>query len=88
MPVGFAADLRIATAAALLTFASGLIMLIGFLMAGGFGAFIGLIGAGFGWMWWAEQHGGKVFPRDLPNRSLVLLGCASVGLGLLMLALS
>lgn len=73
--------------AALLTFAGGMAVLIGYLMIGGFGAFIGIIGAIFGIVWLAGVHGGRVFPREgfpvkslagLAVTSLVLLGLASL----------
>lgn len=88
VPGNLAADVRIAIAAALLTFASGLIMLVGYLMAGGFGAFIGLIGAGFGWNWWAQKHDGRLFPRNIESAELLGLGGATAGLSLLLLLMS
>lgn len=88
VPGNLAADVRIAIAAALLTFASGLIMLVGYLMAGGFGGFIGLIGAGFGWNWWAKKHDGRLFPRSIESAELLGLGGAAAGLGLLLLLMS
>ncbi|ASR34844.1 hypothetical protein BAY61_07490 [Prauserella marina] len=80
---GPASDFKTFGAAALLTFAAGEIVLIGYIMAGGFGAFLGIIGAAFGIVWWKNQHG-KVFPRDLSGSHLgglavvavVLLGIA------------
>nr|WP_246382292.1 hypothetical protein [Prauserella isguenensis] len=65
--------------AALLTFAAGMAVVIGYLMIGGFGAFIGIVGAIFGIVWLAGVHGGKVFPREgFPVRSVAGLAAASV----------
>lgn len=79
---GAASDAKTFAAAALLTFAAGMIVLIGYIMAGGFGGFLGIIGAVFGVVWWKNLHG-KVFPRDLPAKSLVgLLVTAAALFGL------
>ncbi|MCP2252302.1 hypothetical protein LY13_001041 [Prauserella aidingensis] len=75
--------------AALLTFAAGMAVLIGYLMIGGFGAFIGIVGAIFGIVWLAGVHGGKVFPREgFPVRSVAGLAAASVVALLLASAMS
>ncbi|MBK1786198.1 hypothetical protein JHE00_17860 [Prauserella sp. ASG 168] len=76
---GAASDAKTFAAAALLTFAAGLIVVIGYIMAGGFGGFLGIIGAVFGFVWWKNLHG-KVFPRDLPAKSLVALLVATAAL--------
>lgn len=74
--------------AAFLTFAAGMVVLIGYLMIGGFGAFIGIVGAIFGVTWLAGVHGGKVFPRaGFPPKSLAGLAMTAVvllGLAALM----
>ncbi|MEU6643825.1 hypothetical protein ABZ863_14905 [Saccharomonospora sp. NPDC046836] len=78
---GTASDVKTFAAAALLTFAAGALTLVGYVMAGGFGGFLGIIGAVFGVVWWKNLHG-KVFPRDLPGRSLAgLLAAAAVLFG-------
>ncbi|KMS86343.1 hypothetical protein ACZ91_37340 [Streptomyces regensis] len=81
-------DLKTLAGAALLTFAGGMVVLIGYLMIGGFGAFIGIFGAIFGIVWLAGVHGGKVFPREgFPTQSLVGAAVASavlLGLAALM----
>ncbi|MCR3719085.1 hypothetical protein LY15_001046 [Prauserella flava] len=65
--------------AALLTFAGGMAVLIGYLMIGGFGAIIGIFGAIFGIVWLAGVHGGNVFPREgFPTKSLGGLAVASL----------
>lgn len=75
---GAASDTKTFAAAALITFAAGMIVLIGYILAGGFGGFLGLIGAIFGVVWWKNLHG-KVFPRDLPvSHVLGLAGAAGV----------
>jgi hypothetical protein len=76
---GAASDVKTFAAATLLTFSAGMIVLIGYALAGGFGAFLGIIGAVFGVVWWKDLHG-KVFPRDLPNNSVI---GAAVAAGLL-----
>lgn len=79
---GPASDVKTFVAAAMLTFTAGVVVLIGYLMAGGFGGFMGIIGAVFGVVWWKGVHG-KVFPKDLPSVSLMLLGVV----GLLLVGL-
>ncbi|PRX48497.1 hypothetical protein B0I33_104314 [Prauserella shujinwangii] len=82
---GPASDAKTFVAAALLTFAAGMIVLIGYVMAGGFGGFLGLIGAVFAVVWWRSLHE-KVFPRDLPAQSVVGLAVAAAVLfGLVVL---
>lgn len=78
---GPASDVKTFVAAGLLTFTAGLLVLIGYIMAGGFGGFLGIIGAVFGVVWWKGVHG-KVFPRDLPGKSMAGLVVA----GALLLA--
>ncbi|OLT47092.1 hypothetical protein BJF85_00445 [Saccharomonospora sp. CUA-673] len=80
-----AAGVRTLAGAAFLTFAAGMLVLIGYMMIGGFGAFLGIFGAGFGIVWLAGVHGGKVFPRaGFPTQSIV--GTAVTGAVLLGLA--
>ncbi|MCP2234850.1 hypothetical protein [Prauserella halophila] len=87
-PLSTTGGLATLAGAALLTFAGGMAVLIGYLMIGGFGAFIGIFGAIFGFVWLAGVHGGKVFPREgFPTKSLGGLAAASVvllGLAALM----
>ncbi|CAM2886130.1 hypothetical protein SAXI111661_06485 [Saccharomonospora xinjiangensis] len=83
---GPASDAKAFFTAALLTFACGMIALIGFVMAGVFGIILGIVGIVFGLVWWKEQHGGML-PRDLPGKSLVSLTVVSLvlfGLAALM----
>lgn len=87
-PTGLASDLRIVAAAALLTFGSGVLMLIGYLMVGAFGVLLALFGAGLGWSWWSGQHGGKLFPRELPTSSLTTLAAVTGFLTLVMLLMA
>ncbi|WP_167173322.1 hypothetical protein [Saccharomonospora amisosensis] len=79
---GTASDVKTFIAAALLTFAAGMLVLIGYIMAGGFGGFLGIIGAVWSVFWWKGVHG-KVFPRDLPGKSMAGLAVtAAILLGL------
>ncbi|PXY28341.1 hypothetical protein [Prauserella muralis] len=83
---GPASDVKTFTAAALLTFAGGMLVLIGYVMAGGFGGLLGIIGAVFGVVWWKNLNE-KVFPRDLPGSRLAGLAVAAavlLGLAYLM----
>lgn len=83
-PTGVASDLRVVIVSALLTFGSGALMLIGFLMAGFVGFLLACAGIWFGGKSWAEQHGGQLFPRNLPNSSLTLAAAVTAGLTLIM----
>ncbi|HKS44552.1 MAG TPA: hypothetical protein VJT49_05450 [Amycolatopsis sp.] len=84
---GTASDVRTFAAAVLLTYAGGVLMLVGYiLLSGVFGAILGLVGAIFGVVWWRTVHK-KVFPRDLPVKSLVILGVIGVALTVLAVVL-
>ncbi|WP_298180964.1 hypothetical protein [Saccharomonospora sp.] len=83
---GPASDAKAFFAAALLTFASGMVAVIGYIMVGGFGVLLGIVGVVFALVWWKEQHG-RMLPRDLPGKSLTLLTVAALvlfGLAALM----
>ncbi|WP_235022667.1 hypothetical protein [Amycolatopsis alkalitolerans] len=83
---GPGSDVRALLAAALLTYSAGVLMLVGYLLLSGvFGAILGLVGAGFGVVWWRNVHGERVIPRNVPARSLIIL--AGVGAVLTVLAL-
>ncbi|HET6501214.1 MAG TPA: hypothetical protein VFG87_10670 [Amycolatopsis sp.] len=83
---GTGSDLRTVVAAALLTYAGGVLMLVGYIVLGNAGgALLGLVGAIFGVLWWRNLHGGKVFPRDPGTVSLLTL--AGVGAVLTVLAI-
>lgn len=86
---GTASDVRTFAAAALLTYAGGVLMLDGYiLLSGAFGAILGLLGAVFGVLWWRNAHQ-AVFPRDLPNRSVIILAVVAAlltGLGVLLIS--
>ncbi len=82
---GAGADVKTFATAVLLTFGTGLLMMDGWaLLSSGFGAFLGLVGAVFGIFWWRHVHG-KVFARDLPTRSVILLAVVNVVLAVLLL---
>ncbi|WP_181773796.1 hypothetical protein [Amycolatopsis pittospori] len=83
--VGKGADVKTFATAVLLTFGTGLLMMDGWaLLDSGFGAFLGLVGGGFGIFWWRSIHG-KVFPRELSTKSVVILTVINVVLVLLLL---
>jgi hypothetical protein len=86
---GTGSDVRTFAAAALLTYAGGVLMLNGYIILSGvFGAILGLVGSVFGVVWWRSIHG-KVFPRDLPKKSLIILAVLAVVLtGLAFLLIS
>lgn len=82
---GTASDIRALLAAALLTYSGGVLMLVGYLLLNGvFGAILGLVGAIFGVVWWRKVHNDRVFPRDVPVKSVVVL--VAVGAVLTVLA--
>jgi hypothetical protein len=84
---GPASDVRTFAAAALLTYTAGVLVLVGYiLLSGVFGGILGLIGAVFGVVWWRSLHG-KVFPRDLPLRSVIILAVVGAALTLLSFVL-
>ncbi|WP_028661699.1 hypothetical protein [Saccharomonospora saliphila] len=76
---GPAAHAKTFATAALLTFACGMLVLIGYVMVGGFGFFLGLVGTVFGVLWWKDLHG-TVFPKDIPAKSLVILAASAAAL--------
>ncbi|MFI6302575.1 hypothetical protein ACIBCH_11945 [Amycolatopsis thailandensis] len=81
---GAGADVKTFVTAVLLTFGVGLLMMDGWaLLSSGFGAFLGLVGGGFGVFWWRHIHG-KVFPRELSTKSVVVLAVINVALALLL----
>jgi len=71
------------TAAALLTFSSGMLMLIGYLLIGGFGVFLGIVAAVLGVLWWRSAND-KMFPANLKKSSLISVTVASAVLGLIV----
>ncbi|AGM08335.1 hypothetical protein AB0E55_40715 [Amycolatopsis keratiniphila] len=82
---GAGADVKTFATAVLLTFGTGVLMMDGWaLLDSGFGAFLGLVAGGFGIFWWKSIHG-KVFPRELSTKSVVLLTVINVVLVLLLL---
>lgn len=76
---GAGSDAKAFGAAALLTFTCGMIALIGYMMIGGLGIVLGIIGIVFGLVWWKGHHE-RMLPRDLPTKSLVLLGITGLAL--------
>lgn len=80
-----ASDVRAVVAAALLTYAGGVLMLVGYiLLSGVFGGILGLVGAVFGVVWWRKAHNDQIFPRELSTKSLLIL--VAVGAVLTVLA--
>jgi len=74
---GAASDIRTFVAAVLLTFAGGELVLLGYALLGTFGGIIGLVGAILGVVWWRTIHDKRVFPRDLPVKSVIVLAVAT-----------
>ena len=85
---GVGSDVKALGAAALLTYSAGVLLLVGYLMLGVFGAILGIVGAVFGVIWWRKSHDDRIFPRDLSAKSLVVLVVAAVALSLLAFALA
>ncbi|GHF84463.1 membrane associated rhomboid family serine protease [Amycolatopsis bartoniae] len=85
---GAASDVKTLGAAALLTYSAGVLLLVGYLLLGVFGAILGAVGAVFGVIWWRRTHDDKVFPRDLSVKSLVVLVVVAVAVTLLAFALA
>ena len=84
---GTGSDVRTFGAAALLTFGAGVLVLDGYIVLSGvFGGILGLVGAVFGIVWWRHKHD-KVFPRDLPTKSIVILAVVDVVLTVLAFVL-
>jgi hypothetical protein len=85
---GWGSSLRTFVSAALIPFAAGLLVLIGYLLLGNFfGGFLGAVGAVFALVWWHSLHG-KMFPARIPAGSIIALAAVSAGLFALTLALS
>ena len=77
-------DVKTFVTAVLLTFGAGLLGMVGWaVLDSGFGGFLGLVGAVFAIFWWRHVHG-KVFPRDLSTKSVILLLVVNVVLGLIL----
>ncbi|RZQ59422.1 hypothetical protein [Amycolatopsis suaedae] len=79
---GTGSDVKTFFAALLLTFASGMLILVGALLIGFFGGFLGVVGVVLGLIWWRSANG-KMFPRDLSTGAMVSATAAAVGLSLL-----
>ncbi|HVV08793.1 hypothetical protein [Amycolatopsis sp.] len=84
---GTGSDVRTFAAALLLTYGAGTLILVGYLLLSGvFGGILGLVAAVFGVVWWRSLHD-KVFPRDLPVKSVVILFVVDVVLTVLAFVL-
>ncbi|MFD9895107.1 hypothetical protein ACFWY9_37675 [Amycolatopsis sp. NPDC059027] len=85
---GAGTDVKTFATAVLLTFGAGLLGMVGWaLLSSGFGGFLGLVAAGFGIWWWAKIHG-KVIPRELRTRSVVILLVVNAVLALALFLLA
>ncbi len=73
---GAASDAKAFFAAALLTFASGMVVLIGFIMAGGFGVLLGIVFSVPIAIVIGERYG-RMLPRDLSAGALIALTVGS-----------
>lgn len=81
---GTASDVKVFVSAVLLTFGAGLLLMVGYaLLSSGFGGFLGIIAAVFGIVWWKNIHG-KVFPAEIPTRSVVILAAVNVILAVVL----
>jgi hypothetical protein len=81
------ADARVLAAAALLTFTSGMLLLVGYQLLGGIGVFLAIIGAIFVLVVWHNAHEG-FFPRTLTGGKVAGLAASSAALGLFSWLLS
>ncbi|HVW44210.1 MAG TPA: hypothetical protein VHC18_22965 [Amycolatopsis sp.] len=79
---GTGSDVRTFLTAGLLTYGTGVLMLNGYILIGVFGAILGLVAGGLCVLWWRNKHD-KVFPRDLPVKSVVILAVVDVVLTVL-----
>jgi hypothetical protein len=81
---GTASDVKVFISAVLLTFGAGLLLMVGYaLLSSGFGGFLGIIAAVFGIVWWRSIHG-KVFPAEIPTRSVIILAAVNVILAVIL----
>lgn len=70
--------------AALLTFGSGMLVMVGYgLLTGFFGGLLGLVAAVFGVLFWKKRHD-KIFPATIPTRSVLLLAVVNVLLAVIL----
>ncbi|GAA1981136.1 hypothetical protein [Amycolatopsis minnesotensis] len=85
---GRASDVKTAAAAALLTFGAGMLVLVGYLLLDSFfGGLLGAVGAVFAVIWWRSVHE-KVFPRDIPVKSMIVLAVVNAVLGVITFLLT
>lgn len=79
------ADVKTFVTAVLLTFGVGLLGMVGWaVLSSGFGGFLGLVGGVFAVVWWRHIHG-KVFPKVIPTKSVVILAVVIAVLALILL---
>lgn len=71
-------DLRIAAAAALAPFLSGLLVLLGLIWLGGFGIVLG-IAAAIAWAVWWYRRNGALVPRQVDTTALLITAAITVG---------
>lgn len=85
---GRASDVKTFAAAVLLTFGAGMLVLVGYLLLDSFfGGFLGAVGAVFAVIWWRSVHE-KVFPRDIPAKSIIILAVINAVLGVITFLLT
>ncbi|MFD2418627.1 hypothetical protein [Amycolatopsis pigmentata] len=84
---GTGSDVRTFVSAALLTYVVGVLTLNGVILLDTGGAFLGLIVALFTVLGWRKHHGKKIFPRDIPVRSVILLAVVDIALTVLAVVL-
>jgi hypothetical protein len=81
---GTGSDVRTFVSAALLTYVVGVLLLNGVILLDTGGFFLGLFVAFFAVLGWRKYHGKKLFPRNIPVRSVIVL--AVLGIALTVLA--
>ncbi|TVT30457.1 hypothetical protein ORV05_05580 [Amycolatopsis cynarae] len=84
-----AADLRTFLVPALLTYSAGVLVLLVYLLLGNaLGIVLGLIAVALGLVWWRHVLGGRMVPRQVPVKGLVVLTVAAAAFTVLSFLLA